>query len=82
MREIRKRVYFKEDILRLVNHYWIGSWVTPKIFPNGCENFDTDTKLRLTLEYLARVGYKQDYILDLIKSYEESLHREAVEFVL
>lgn len=78
----RKRTYFKKDILKLINHYWIGSWVTPKIFPNGCENFDTDTKLRLTLEYLEKCGYKQSYILDMIKSHEKNIHREEIEFVL
>lgn len=75
----RKRTYFKEDILKLINRDYIGPRVKEQY---NLENFDTDTNLRLTLEYLAKIGYSQDYVLKQLKFQEQSLHDEEIEFVL
>lgn len=75
----KTRVYFKKDILKLVDRYYIGPWVKEKY---NLDNFDTDTNLRLTLEYLAKNGYSPDYVLKQLKLQEQLLHDEEIEFVL
>lgn len=119
MKEIRKRVYFKEDILNLLrekyyilfvpfsvrnrdyrpcNYFKISLTLqlykdqtnSKKVDPvkfhdfyvNAKETYDSETWLKLALEYLKLVNIDSQEVLSTLYNEEMLKHGEEIEFVL